>query len=158
MADPQKGKGKAPSRREIFEATLSGEQDRPWIPRLRSDPPPYHPVPKTLAAFREEEGRAERKRRLQALWKHLCKQGYHFHREAGSKTIAKVTGEQAGHTLEKAEKLRAAYEDELLSHVGGHTTSNVSSQIGWNSFKEYAEEKETGALAISVLEIYLPIL
>lgn len=151
MADRQKGKQKAPSGRDIFEATLSGEQNAPWIPRLRSDPPPYHPIPKTLAAFREEEGRESRKQRLQALWKHICKQGYNFHHQAGSKAVEPISGKKEVPAIQQAEKLRATYEDELLSHVGGHTTGSSLDRIGWTSFREYAESKEAGAYWHSLL-------
>lgn len=38
-------------KRDTFEATLRGEQDAPYIPGLRSDPPPYHPQPHSIADF-----------------------------------------------------------------------------------------------------------
>ena len=127
------------SGREIYDATLSGAQARPFVPRLRSDPSPYHPLPKSLVEFREREGREERKRRLRALWKQLPGPGSNVH-------IGKAmsTKDRALLTPEKAEAMKHIYEDELLqtcrSHVSGHGTSPVD----WKEFKNYAEAKEVG--------------
>ena len=62
-----------PTRREVFEASLAGAQTRPFIPRLRSDPPPYQPLPHSLVEFRVQEGRENREHRLKQLWYSLPK-------------------------------------------------------------------------------------
>lgn len=141
----QRSHRNVPSGRDIYEASLSGAQNRPFIPRLRSDPSPYHPLARTLDDFRGEEGRENRKRRLQALWKHICKGGYNVHQD-NAKAIHQLDGLDL--TPEKAEALRASYEHELLQHCGGDRSEPGSSNLGhikWRQFKEYAEAKEVGA-------------
>lgn len=83
-------------------------------------------LPRTLAEFRLQEGRENRKRRLLALWRHIRVRGYNFDREPSVKALGK-----APDSTENARKLRAAYEHELLGRVGG-----------WKQFVEYAEAKE----------------
>lgn len=85
-------------------------------------------LPRTLAEFRLQEGRENRKRRLLALWRHIRVRGYNFDREPSAKALGK-----APESTENARKLRAAYEHELLGRVGG-----------WKQFVEYAEAKEVG--------------
>jgi solute carrier family 25 (mitochondrial phosphate transporter), member 23/24/25/41 len=95
-------------------------------------------APRSLAEFREQEGRANRKRRLYALWQHICRDGYLSQEQhpRGS-----VEGTVNSLTPDKAEKLRAAYEDELLGRCGAQSSRK---QIGWTEFRNYAEAKETG--------------
>ncbi|KAK0206675.1 mitochondrial carrier [Desarmillaria ectypa] len=81
---------------------------------------------RTLTEFRLQEGRENRKRRLLALWRHIRVRGYNFDREPSAKALGKTPD-----STEKAKKLRAAYEHELLGRVGG-----------WKQFVEYAEAKE----------------
>lgn len=89
-------------------------------------------LPRTLAEFRLQEGRENRKRRLLALWRHIRVRGYNFDREPSAKALGK-----APESTENARKLRAAYEHELLGRVGG-----------WKQFVEYAEAKEVELWAI----------
>lgn len=132
MAQRYTGRG---SGRDIYNASLSGAQDRPLIPRLRSDP--THPgFPHTLQEFRESEGRENRKRRLQVLWKRLTISPHHDHDfHMNSSDIADTDKL----TQENAESLKMMYDNELLGHCGHSATL---SQIGWKEFKEYAEAKE----------------
>jgi hypothetical protein len=51
--------------------------------------------------------------------------------------------DHVGLTPERAEALKTTYEDELLEHCGGHT-STAGDQIGWKAFKQYALAKEVG--------------
>lgn len=134
MAQRYTGRG---SGRDIYNASLSGAQDRPLIPRLRSDP--THPgFPHTLQEFRESEGRENRKRRLQVLWKRLTISPHHDHDfHMNSSDIADTDKL----TQENAESLKMMYDNELLGHCGHSATL---SQIGWKEFKEYAEAKEIG--------------
>ncbi|KAF9464486.1 mitochondrial carrier domain-containing protein [Collybia nuda] len=136
----QRNKEDTSSGRKIYEASLSGAQDRPPIPRLRSDPPPYHPLPHTLHEFREAEGRENRKGRLQELWKRLPIPAHRalavqLPRTNNSDDIDELT-------VEKAETLKAMYDEELLGHCGGHDSGSQPGQIGWKEFKVYAEAKE----------------
>jgi solute carrier family 25 phosphate transporter 23/24/25/41 len=134
---------KPPSKRDIYEATFSGAQEHPYIPRLRSDPPPYHALPRDLQDFRRQEGWSERKRRLRELWKRLPRSSYHgLDPEASAKTVGLV--EYAELTPERAEMLKNMYENELLGRCGGHTSGSPPELIGWKEFNEYVESKEEG--------------
>ncbi len=46
-------------------------------------------LPRTLAEFRLQEGRENRKRRLLALWRHIRVRGYNFDREPSAKALEK---------------------------------------------------------------------
>ncbi|KAG6866467.1 hypothetical protein C0991_003985 [Blastosporella zonata] len=133
-----------PNRRELFNASLTGATERPDIPRLRSDPPlPPSQPPHTLQAFRDSEGRENRKRRLQELWKRLPQRTSRRRTENG--VIKSGGGVNEGLTPAKAEKLRAmyaAYDDELLGHCGARSSGAQPTEIPWKLFKEYAEAKE----------------
>jgi len=126
--------------RELYESTLSGALDRPFIPRLRSDPPSFHPIPHNLLQFRAQEGKEERERRLHELWKRLPNSSYHGSEVAASRTFP--AGEPL--TAHKAEEMRKVYEEELLGKCGCHTTNERPSHIRWPEFRRYAEAKEAG--------------
>lgn len=129
-----------PTGREIYEACLSGIRDRPFIPRLRSDPLPYHPTPHSLLEFREQEGKENRERRLHDLWRRLPKT--HFQGSEAAATLGVSLGELL--TPEMAENMRRVYEDELLRRCGGHISSQTPTHIPWPDFRGYAEAKEAG--------------
>lgn len=129
-----------PTGREIYEACLTGVRDRPFIPRLRSDPLPYHPIPHSLHEFREQEGEETRERRLHDLWRRLPNP--HFQGSDTAATLGISFGEPL--TPEKAENMRRVYEDELLQRCGGHTSSLRPTHIPWPEFRDYAEAKEAG--------------
>lgn len=133
QAEPSKRRSK-PSGPEIFEATLSGAQDRPWIPRLRGDPPAYVPLPKNLAEFRAEEGRAYRKKRLRALWDRLPSDPI----STAVKGVEEKPG-PSGLTKERAKRLDNLYEQELMGTCGGKP-----GKPEWKEFVKYAESKEVG--------------
>ncbi|KAJ7908292.1 mitochondrial carrier [Mycena leptocephala] len=125
--------------REIFEASDSGAEDRPFIPKLRSDPLPLRP-PRTLLEFREQEGEANRKRRLKELWQQLPV----LHRDSTNKPLAAVDNASSGLTPEAAQRLITMYEKELLRKCGGHSSStSPMGGIPWKEFKAYAIAKET---------------
>lgn len=138
------------TRQQIYEDSLSGAQDRPPIPRLRSDKTLPAAPTHSLQEFREQEGRENRKRRLKALWKHICKRGYNFQHEANVVGASNDDMLAQGFTLEKAKKLRAAYEDELYNHLGGQRSTSPRTHIGWKEFKAYAEAKEVGTCSSSL--------
>ncbi|KAI5124933.1 hypothetical protein M0805_007360 [Coniferiporia weirii] len=136
------GKPERPSGRDIFEGSLSGAQDRPFIPRLRSDPSSYHPLPRSLDEFRNEEGSENREGRLHALWRkipHPHRGNHALKRESASDWVP-ATG-HASLTPERAEGLRRMYHDELLRKCALEE-SDPSGPITWKDFKKYAENKE----------------
>ncbi|KAI0269139.1 mitochondrial carrier [Gloeopeniophorella convolvens] len=120
------------SNRTIYEASYSGAQDRPYIPRLRSDAPSYRPLPQSLIEFREQEGREHRKTRLRALWKRLptLDDG-----DAASDMMTSAEG-ATSLTLERARQMRRMYERELMGNC------KADGHIGWKEFKTYALDKE----------------
>lgn len=129
---------KHPTSRELYESCLSGAQDRPFIPRLRSDPPSFYPLPHSLLEFRKQEGEEERERRLYELWKRLPNSSYH-----GSEVTApRMFPSGEPFMAQRAEDMRKVYEDELLGKCGGHTTDERPSHIRWPEFRRYAETKE----------------
>ncbi|KAJ3570208.1 hypothetical protein NP233_g4553 [Leucocoprinus birnbaumii] len=98
--------------------------------RTSSDPPQPH----SLEEFRQSEGRENRKRRLQALWNRLpplpLPKGPPSH-----DTTTKPLGPE-GLTYEKAESIRAKYDDELLVHCRGSKDKGTPERVGWGEFKE----------------------
>lgn len=143
-----------PTGRDIYNGSLSGEIPRPFIPPLRSDPPPQRPL-HTLQEFRDAEGRENRKRRLQDLWKRLPNPD---HRDRGAHVQHERIITEDGLTPEKAEELRAMYDDELMGHCGAHPSGSRPSPIGWRAFKEYAEAKEVGTFCtlVSAGQLHCP--
>ncbi|KAJ3882887.1 mitochondrial carrier [Lentinula edodes] len=87
---------------------------------------------RSLAEFREREGRTYRKERLHALWQQICNTG-HLH------PVHRSTAPNSGITADKVEQLRAAYEAELFGSCGSQSSKK---QIGWTEFKSYALAKE----------------
>ncbi|KAH9999315.1 mitochondrial carrier [Russula vinacea] len=120
--------------RLVYDASISGAQDRPYIPHLRSDSPSYHPLPRSLAEFRAQEGREYRKARLRALWKQLLTALDSD--DADSAVATNPVGSSTALTPESARQMRRTYERELMGRC------NSSGHIGWKEFKKYAEDKE----------------
>ncbi|KAF9446931.1 mitochondrial carrier [Macrolepiota fuliginosa MF-IS2] len=106
----------------------------------RMSPSPLPPHPHSLGEFRQAEGRENRKRRLLALWNRLPPLPQPKHHPSDDKT-PKPLG-PGGLTYEKAESLRATYDDELLVHCKGLKDKEKAQRIGWEEFKEYAKTKE----------------
>ena len=132
------------SNRAVYDACVSGAQDRPHIPHLRTDPSPSHrPLPRSLAEFRELEGREYRKARLRALWKRLLTaldaEG------TRSDAVPRFVGGTAL-TPESASQMRKMYERELME-----SCSDSPGHIGWKKFKKYAEDKEVGQSSVLLL-------
>ncbi|KAJ3753300.1 mitochondrial carrier [Lentinula raphanica] len=123
----------ASNRREASDDSLPATQ-RPDIPERRSD----HRLqftPRSLAEFREHEGRTYRKERLHALWQQICNTGYLSQASPRHQNAARNVEISA----DKVEQLRAAYEAELFGNCGGQSSKK---QIGWTEFKSYALAKE----------------
>ena len=137
-----------PSRRAVYEASLSGAQDRPFIPRLRSDPPTYHPLPRTLQEFRELEGRQTRKARLRELWLKLPTLD-HSSADNDDGPSGDMIGGSASLTPEHARKVQRLYTQELVGTCHHSSHGDLSpGQIEWKEFKEYAEAKEAGTFPV----------
>lgn len=124
-----------PSGRDIKDDAQSGAQATPSIPRLRSDPSLYHAQPRTLADFRELEGRENRKTRLRELWQKLPTLDQHPV-DADDISAPTTVKSNASLTPESAQRMRIMYERELLGSCGG--------RMNWPEFKKYALEKEVG--------------
>lgn len=145
MTPPATNDHQRPSGREIFEASLSGAQNRPFIPPLKSDPPPFQPLPHNLVEFRRREAAEDRERRLRQLWMKLPKRTHQGHGEDDEEVAKEYpVRSDSSLTLESATKLKEMYEDELLGRCGGHTSGFTRRHIGWKEFQKYAEAKEAG--------------
>lgn len=133
------------SNRDVFEATLSGQVQAPHIPRLRSDPPAYHPIPHSLLEFRRLEGRAERKQKLQELWRATNQRlsSVTDHTPHGDNTCS-PTVDPNGITPEKARQLKDMYDTELVHKLTKPNKPSCSDghRISWHEFKQYALAKE----------------
>ena len=126
-------------KRAVYDASISGAQNRPYIPHLRSDPPSYHPLPRSLVEFREQEGRKYRKARLRGLWKQLLTALDSDVEDTDSdRATTWPVGNSTDLTPETARQMRKMYERELTGRCksAGH--------IQWKEFKKYAEDKEAG--------------
>ncbi|KII95124.1 hypothetical protein PLICRDRAFT_202930 [Plicaturopsis crispa FD-325 SS-3] len=132
---------KRPSGREIYDSVLSGARERPFIPRLPSDPPPQLPLAYGLHEFREREGREARERRLHELWKCLPKP---THRGSDPSAIPKAVppAGESSLTPEQAQILKNMYDNELLGSCGENSAGSPPGHIGWKEFRRYAEAKE----------------
>ncbi|KIP10715.1 hypothetical protein PHLGIDRAFT_125406 [Phlebiopsis gigantea 11061_1 CR5-6] len=135
-------RGKGPSRREIFEASFNGAQDRPWLPRLRADPPAYRPAPHDLCQFRGLEGKESRERRLRRLWNSLPKNPEIKHDEDEDEAIARKYAVEDDQSLteDDAKRLQEMYNDELYNNCLG--SGFLHRKIGWKEFERYADAKE----------------
>ncbi|GJJ07618.1 hypothetical protein Clacol_001822 [Clathrus columnatus] len=133
MTSPERS-SKSLSRRNIFEASFSGAQERPPIPRLRSDPPiTWQPPPQTLNDIRRQEGERNREVRLRALWSRLPTQYKDVEHDEN------LWSHQTSLDDEQARRLWAMYENELRRSC---SSQGVSSRITWQDFVEYADKKE----------------
>jgi len=119
--------------REVFEGSYSGAQERPFIPRLRSDPPAWHWLPRTLSEYRDREGKRNREARLRALWEHLPKD-----RRASEHDDSQLWTNQTGMDSAYATRLWYMYEDELMRRCSSTGTSTIT----WADFLNYADKKE----------------
>lgn len=132
-----------PTNRTVFEESLSGEQTRPFIPKLRSDLQSHHPISQTLFEFREQEGKENCERRLYGLWKRLPNSSYHGSDTGFTKTALSST---ISISNKEAEAMRRTYEDELLGQCSSGDMSDQPTYIGWAEFRKYAETKEAGTM------------
>jgi solute carrier family 25 phosphate transporter 23/24/25/41 len=131
------------ARKDVFDHSYSGAQDRPWIPRLRSDPLSHTILPNTLLEFREQEGSTVRERHFRELWKQLPKSASHplDHEQPKRNTTAR--SDAVNLSKDEAKRLEQQYEDELMGRCHGSMGPNRSN-IRWEEFRQYAEAKEAG--------------
>ncbi|KLO18028.1 mitochondrial carrier [Schizopora paradoxa] len=133
-----------PSRRDVFEGSISGAQDRPFIPRLRSDPTFNGRLEPSLEAFRQAEGRELRKKRLLSLWKKLPHNGNAEGHDISQSPLGSIpVKEHDSLDRDRAEKLARMYEDELMSRCQGTGDAGPSQAVTWTEFKNYAFAKES---------------
>jgi len=151
------------SRREIFDATITGVQDHVLVPQLRSDPSPsktYHRPVHSLDEFRQQEGE-QREGRLKDVWQRLtvARNGKGKDNVVSVRPVSPVTAGSVGRkdtifTREEAERLRDIYDDELLHKCGNSSslthTRGPKPLIPWKDFYRYAEAKEVGKLTITI--------
>jgi solute carrier family 25 phosphate transporter 23/24/25/41 len=155
-----------PSRREIYEATLSGAWDYGQrLPLLRSDPRNrYRRLAHSLEEFRAQEGE-KREKRLREVWWRLpkCENAGDWR---GEDKGAWRGGDGLLFTRERANELKEMYESELIGRCRGSPPGGGSgecgtrgsvSQISWTEFCEYAEAKEVGAWLFDAFAMVLRI-
>lgn len=143
-----------PTNRDIFEASFSGAQDRPSIPKLRFDPPSYHHIPHSLLEFRKQEGNENRERRLYHIWKNLS----NSHHDPNTPSSLSPPPREALMSDKEAGATRRLYEDELFGRCCGvgHPTDTRPTHIRWAEFRRYAESKEAGEMLCLMSESFLP--
>jgi solute carrier family 25 phosphate transporter 23/24/25/41 len=123
--------------REAFDGSYT-TQGRPYIPRLRSDPPSWHWLPRTLSEYREREGKQNREARLRVLWQRLPKERRGLEYD-DSQLWTNETDMDS--TL-----LWSTYEDELIRRCSASGTAPIT----WPDFLDYADKKETGEHSVLV--------
>lgn len=127
-----------PPRRDIFEASLHGAQQRPFIPRLRADPPAYQPVPHNLLEFRALEGERNRELRLRQLFRSLPQHPRPDHDDADDEAVADSAAyavhDDRALTQESAKRLEEMYQDELYSRFRKHKFGFLHRNVGWAEF------------------------
>ncbi|KAF8681598.1 Mitochondrial carrier [Rhizoctonia solani] len=127
----------------LFEATLNGTADRPFIPPLRCDPSPYN-IPARLEDYRSAEGN-DREKRLRRLWEQLPPTSHS--QKDGTRTVMPIALAHVDDlTPERATQLRKMYDDELLGRCR-HPTSvrdvdPHALEVDWSGFISYANAKE----------------
>ena len=144
----QDDQGRPPAR-QIFEETLSGARPQPFIPRLRSDPPPFPAVPHSLREFRELEGDERRHKRLREFWSRLPKRDGNHGVDEEAVARAYPVKRDGDLTAESARQLDEMYEDELLGRCGVHMRGPFSRRVSWPEFEKYADAKEMGTCVVS---------
>ncbi|KEP55681.1 putative calcium-dependent carrier protein [Rhizoctonia solani 123E] len=127
----------------LFEATLNGAADRPFIPPLRHDPDPYD-IPPRLEDYRSAEGKY-RETRLRKLWEQLPPTNHS--QKDGTRTVMPVALTHVDDlTPERATQLRKMYDDELLGRCRNPTSMRDGDphalEVDWNGFRAYANAKE----------------
>ncbi|KAG8745761.1 hypothetical protein FRC10_007022 [Ceratobasidium sp. 414] len=126
----------------LFEATLNGHTDRPFIPRLQSDPSPYA-VPPRLEDYRSAEG-SDRERRLRKLWGQLPTA---HAQDDGTRVVIPLAFTHVDElTPEHAAQLRKVYDVELVGRCRHPSSVREGDpnllEVDWDGFRAYANAKE----------------
>ncbi|KAH7343961.1 mitochondrial carrier [Rhizoctonia solani] len=135
--------GRPSSGSGLFEATINGTTDRPFIPPLRHDPSPYD-IPPRLEDYRSAEG-GDREKRLRRLWEQLPPTSHS--QKDGTRTVMPVALTHVDDlTPERATQLRKMYDDELLGRCHNPTSVRDADphalEVDWSGFRAYANAKE----------------
>ncbi|KAF6762299.1 mitochondrial carrier [Ephemerocybe angulata] len=95
--------------------------------------------PHTLAAFQQQEGSEQRKRRLQQIWGSLANSPV-----SSTQHVPDAAPEQHQQALtpEKAKSLKDMYDDELVGLCKSDPSTSRPSRITWDEFQRYADAKE----------------
>lgn len=140
-----------PSKKEIYENTLSGTHDQRRFPLLRSDSHSHQRLAHSLSDFKAQEG-AQREERLKEVWKRLPNILATTSSGSGNITVSSKDGATTL-TQEKANELKEMYQNELLGRCRHDAdapatsgTSGSAPPISWKNFYKYAEAKEVGPL------------
>lgn len=130
-----------PSRRELFEQSLTGAANRPPFPHLQHDAHfSDRPIPTSLDDYRAQETPQERNERIHALWLQL--------RALRQRPITNGPISQApllgrtSITSERAEELRKIYFDELVNQCQSNGGPSSSQGIDQKTFQTYVDQKE----------------
>ncbi|KAG9080428.1 hypothetical protein FS749_008008, partial [Ceratobasidium sp. UAMH 11750] len=126
----------------LFEATLNGHADRPFLPRLRNDPSPYA-IPARLEDYRSAEG-SDRERRLRRLWGQLPTA--HAQND-GTRVVMPLAFTHVDElTPEHAAELRKVYDAELVGRCQHPSSVREGDpnplEVDWDGFRTYANAKE----------------
>ncbi|KAG8711420.1 hypothetical protein FRC08_015909, partial [Ceratobasidium sp. 394] len=126
----------------LFEATLNGHADRPFLPRLRNDPSPYA-IPARLEDYRSAEG-SDRERRLRRLWGQLPTA---HARNDGTRVVMPLAFTHVDElTPEHAAELRKVYDAELVGRCQHPSSVREGDpnplEVDWDGFRTYANAKE----------------
>ncbi|EJD53461.1 mitochondrial carrier [Auricularia subglabra TFB-10046 SS5] len=127
------------TRRDYYDAVLSGTYAPPFLPRLRGDPPPaIFDMPyvraRTLQEWRTDEGEARRESRLRRVWEQLPRE---LRAPDAGEQEREAEAAGAAVTPERARTLKGVYDRELLRLVRGR-----GGRLEWEDFLRYANEKE----------------
>jgi solute carrier family 25 (mitochondrial phosphate transporter), member 23/24/25/41 len=136
-----------PSRRDLYDRSVSGAQNRPLIPRLRNDPSPFEPIPCSLLEFRAIEGEKARERRLKALWKRLSSEPHRKPlpwEDGPAETQDVPKRDLMDLTPERARELKQMYDEELAGKMNGHLLGSLTGRVSWEDFRTYTDAKEVG--------------
>ena len=140
----------------LFEATLNGHVDRPFLPRLKNDPSPYD-IPPRLEDYRSAEG-TSRERRLRRLWGQLPPTGRD--QRDGTRVVMPIAFTHVDDlTPERAAQLREMYDVELLRRCRDPSSvrdgDSHALEVDWEGFRAYANSKEAGTFDLPMIGSWL---
>jgi hypothetical protein len=131
-----------PSRREIFNATVSGAIERPPLPPLHADGKHMstRTIPHSLDDYKVQEGSQQREARFRNLWQQLPQLHSQTILPASTKLQIPVLANM-DISAREAEELRHLYVQELL-HICESSGGSSSHHVDWETFRAYIVQKE----------------